>query len=155
MKLKVKIKTPFRIQPSQDSHFPDIIRLLKINDLDSTDLNNDNVQLFTGVADGALAGIIGLELYKNIGLLRSLAVKNAFRDQSLGEKLIEYVFKRCRADGIGELYLLTTTAAKYFTKHGFQEIDRVDVPDEIKRTSQFSEFCPSTATVLMLNLEVS
>jgi amino-acid N-acetyltransferase len=46
------------------------------------------------------------------------------------------------------LYLLTTTAEKYFPGFGFDQTPREAVPVEVQQTAEFKEICPSSATVM-------
>jgi amino-acid N-acetyltransferase len=50
------------------------------------------------------------------------------------------------------LYLLTTTAERYFPSFGFVKTTRESVPDEIKTSVEFREACPASATVMALEL---
>ena len=49
---------------------------------------------------------------------------------------------------ISALYLLTTTAAGFFPKFGFERIDRCDVPRSVQMSVEFTSACPSSATVM-------
>ena len=61
------------------------------------------------------------------------------------------MFDFCSSEKIEQLYLLTTTAEKYFYKFGFQAIDRVDVPKEILQTKEFKDICPLYAITMYRN----
>ena len=102
--------------------------------------------------DDTLVGVIGLEPYGKFGLLRSLVVPSPYRGQGLGRKLCERVFSYAREVGIKELYLLTTTAEKFFPKLGFDPIERENVPAPIQTTEEFSSICPSTAVCMIKKL---
>jgi amino-acid N-acetyltransferase len=52
------------------------------------------------------------------------------------------------ARGIHALYLLTTTAERYFPSFGFRTIDRGEVPDDVRATEEFTSACPASATVM-------
>ena len=54
-----------------------------------------------------LAGVIGLEPLASVGLLRSLAVAEAFRGQGLGYQLYQRLVRQAHQQGINSLYLLT------------------------------------------------
>ena len=54
--------------------------------------------------------------------------------------------------GIKALYLLTTTAERYFPSFGFVTPSRERVPDEVKQSVEFREACPASATVMALEL---
>ena len=99
-----------------------------------------------------LIGVIGLEIYEEFGLLRSLVVAPHYRGQGLGKKLCEKVFSYAHELGIKNLYLLTTTAEKFFPKLGFDPIARDSVPVSIQATEEFSSICPATAVCMAKKL---
>lgn len=96
----------------------------------------------------ALAGVIGLEPYGKSALLRSLAVAPPYRGQGLGRALYGRMSAYARLKGAEELYLLTTTAASYFSWLGFKKVDRRNVPAEIQATEEFRSLCPDTAVCM-------
>ncbi|MEQ8534295.1 MAG: tyrosine protein phosphatase, partial [Imperialibacter sp.] len=57
-------------------------------------------------------------------------------------------------NGITELYLLTTTASKFFERIGYKVADRNTAPDAIKNTSEFSDLCPSSAVFMHKALDL-
>ena len=101
---------------------------------------------------GQLAGAIGLEVLGSLGLLRSLAVAPEFRGRRLGHALWTRLSDEARRRGIGRLYLLTTTADGLFSGWGFRRVGRDVVPDAVRATAEYSALCPSTATVMMMDL---
>jgi amino-acid N-acetyltransferase len=101
---------------------------------------------------GRIVGTIGLERYGRVGLLRSAAVAADFRGRGVGQLLVEHAMESAGADGIERLYLLTTTAAPYFSRLGFIRIPRSTVPPEIRESDEFAALCPETATVMMKEL---
>jgi amino-acid N-acetyltransferase len=94
----------------------------------------------------------GLEFHGDKALLRSLAVSQSMRSQSLGKQIVEDLLQHVIERGKKEIYLLTTTAYFFFLKFGFAEVQRDEVPEEIKSSTQFSEVCPSSARVMRLTL---
>ncbi len=101
---------------------------------------------------GQLVGAIGIERYGAYGLLRSAVVAAAQRGKGIGEALVLERFDWSMRQGIQVLYLLTTTAADYFPRFGFQPIARAEVPVEVQGSREFSSICPATATVMQLTL---
>jgi len=92
-----------------------------------------------------IIGVIGLENYSSVGLLRSLAVAPDYRNGGLGKMLVNRMITFSRSLCIKELYLLTTTADTFFKKLGFGVIERGNVPDEITLTTEFKSICPVSA----------
>lgn len=126
--------------------------LLVENDLPIEDIEASPITFFIATMNNNTVGTIGLEHYHEIGLLRSLAVKNNYKDLKIGSDLIEHLVKYCKKNSIKELYLLTTTAEKYFEKFNFQRIPRVDTPTVIKETKEFAMICPTTAVIMKKSL---
>ncbi|MDX1488431.1 MAG: arsenic resistance N-acetyltransferase ArsN2 [Acidiferrobacterales bacterium] len=104
------------------------------------------------IENEAIIGIIGLEVYGQIGLLRSLVVVPAMRGRGLSQDLCERLFRYARAQGVRELYLLTLDAEAYFQARGFRHIERASAPDAIQGTRQFEHLCPTSATLMFRDL---
>ena len=102
--------------------------------------------------DGKLVGVAGLEQCGDDGLLRSAAVDPEWRGRGLGRTLVEQVIFNAESIGLRALYLLTTTAEKYFPTFGFRETTRDAVPAGVQATAEFTGACPSSATVMKLPL---
>jgi amino-acid N-acetyltransferase len=100
---------------------------------------------------GALVGVAGLERYGDIGLLRSVAVSEPFRNSGLGRLLVTDRLTAARAIGLRQIFLLTTTAASYFEKLGFVPTPRTEVPLALATTVEFTTACPASATCLRLH----
>ncbi len=104
--------------------------------------------------EGRIVGVAGLEMCGNdYALLRSAAVDARWRGLGVGGALVDQVIADARGRGLRALYLLTTTAEAYFPLFGFVKTDRGDVPDEIRRSAEFSDACPASATVMALRLD--
>jgi amino-acid N-acetyltransferase len=46
------------------------------------------------------------------------------------------------------VYLLTTTAERFFRTFGFERIERAAVPQSVQTSIEFTSACPSSATVM-------
>ncbi len=141
------------IQAAGKKDIKEITGLLNDNKLPTTDIKEDAVQLFVGLFNNKIIGTVGLERYNQVGLLRSLAVEEAFKNQKVGTMLMDWLFDFCVNEKINELYLLTTTAEKYFLKLGFQRIDRNTVPDPINKTREFKDICPASGVAMYMRVE--
>lgn len=127
----------------------EITRLLTICELPTSDISSSNSILFFGLhSEGKLIGMIGLEIYGSVALLRSLAVAPEQRKHSLGISLVKFSEAYAAQQGIESMYLLTATAEKFFAKLGYSSASREDAPSSIKATSQFSGLCPSTSSFM-------
>ena len=95
-----------------------------------------------------LVGVAGLEVCCDNALLRSVAVMPEWRSHGLGRALVTRVISDAEARGIRALYLLTTTAERYFPSFGFKQVARDDVPADVRETAEFQSACPASATVM-------
>jgi amino-acid N-acetyltransferase len=140
------------IRPAKARDFEEVRALLGLAGLPTADVADDAGAYFLAVRAAELLGCVGLERHGNFGLLRSLAVTPDARGQGVGAALIRTVLEAARSQEVRALYLLTTTAAEYFPRVGFQEIDRTQVPASVRASSEFASLCPSTATVMRIDL---
>jgi len=102
--------------------------------------------------EGSLVGCAGVEPYDEAGLLRSVAVAPDIRGRGLGEQLTRSRIAHARERGLASLWLLTTTAPTYFSRLGFASIDRAAAPRSLRRSREFAEVCPASATCMRLLL---
>ena len=101
---------------------------------------------------GPIIGAAGVELYNAAGLLRSVVVLDEHRGTGLGERLTRDRIAWCRGRGLQEIYLLTTTAAPFFARHGFETVPRSSAPASLQASREFAAICPSTAVCMRLGL---
>ena len=99
-------------------------------------------------ADGEIVGVAGMERCRENALLRSVAVNPSWRSRGAGRALVARVIAEAEARGIRGLYLLTTTAERYFPSFGFREVARDQVPADVRETAEFRSACPASATVM-------
>jgi amino-acid N-acetyltransferase len=137
-----------RIEPAKPESIAAIRDLLAANNLPIADIADDAVRLFEFRQDNELIGTVGVEQHGHTGLLRSLAVKDNHRSKGIGEQLVTHVLCYCSSKQITELYLLTTTAEKFFEKLEFKRISRETTPNEIMQTREFKDICPLSAIVM-------
>jgi amino-acid N-acetyltransferase len=102
--------------------------------------------------DGKAVGLAGLERYGRFGLLRSVAVSPRQRGAGGGSALVSDRLASAGADGVEAVFLLTTTADRWFPRFGFRPIERATLPPEIAASSEASVACPEGAAVLRLDL---
>jgi len=131
----------------------DAIReLLTANKLPVEDLDRSSIVLYTAKQDKELAAVIGLETIGNSGLLRSMATAKQWRNKGLASSLVQTVLQSARSKGFKTLYLLTETAELFFRKTGFTVISRDEAPAELKQSPEFTHLCPSSATVMKMDI---
>ncbi len=125
-------------------------RLLEDTGLPTADLCGSHRVRFLAVGSASAPhGVVGLECFGTVGLLRSLAVPPASRGQGLGKALVAAVEHAAGQSGVRRLFLLTTTAQAFFAALGYVPTDRDQIPEAIRATAEFSTLCPSTAVVLV------
>jgi N-acetylglutamate synthase-like GNAT family acetyltransferase len=103
-------------------------------------------------AANRIVGSAALEVYPGGALLRSVAVDPAFRGSGLGRQLTEAAIALARTLGVSDLYLLTTTAEKFFPKFAFAPIARSEVPESVRQSVEFRSACPASAVVMRRRL---
>ena len=136
------------LRPAAERDWPSIEALLKLNDL-PVDGAREHLGVYIVATGGdAVVGTAGIELYGNIGLLRSVAVLPERQRQGLGTAMLERIVADARVLGLSRLYLLTTTAADYFAGHGFTPQPRDSVPAALQASAEFRGACPASAVLM-------
>lgn len=143
--------TPLRLAAPDD--LSAVLALLKDSglphqDVDSTRLNN----FLLAVGGQSVLGVVGLEQYEDNGLLRSLVVRPESRWTGLGVQLAAAMENHARVAGVKTLYLLTTTAADFFARRGYEVTARAEAPAALLSTAEFSTLCPSQAMCMRKTL---
>ena len=132
---------------------PGIEGLLRESSLPTVGVAEALEQFIVAERGRRLVGVVGLELHGDrYALLRSAAVDASVRGRGVGRQLVEQIIGAARARNLESLYLLTTTAERYFPMFGFEEITRDAVPDVVKRSAEFTSACPASAVVMSLHL---
>ena len=137
-----------QIRSATSSDLSAVERLLAGSDLPTAGVRDNFSSFVVADDDGSIAGAIGLEKYGSAALLRSAVVATDHRGSGVGRRLVEQLLERAEEAGIDELYLLTTTAEKYFPKFGFAPTTRAQVPEVVKASTEFRGACPETAVVM-------
>lgn len=135
------------IRPATARDLPSAIELLRGADLPTEDLAAEHIAL---VAEGeaGLLGVIGLEIFGDVGLLRSLVVSPLARGEGVGRSLVEALELLARQRGIAELWLLTIDADAFFSNLSFCVRNRDIAPEDIRGSAEFSSLCPEDAVLM-------
>src|SRR3712207_4548223 len=136
------------LRRASDRDLAAVERLLTASSLPLEGVAENLASFVVAESGGDLVGVAGLEVCCNNALLRSTAVDPAWRGRGVGRQLVERVIAEAEARGIRALYLLTTTAERYFPSFGFARTTREAVPDEVRATAEFQGACPASAVVL-------
>ena len=122
--------------------------------LPSEDLTASHMQTFLiAMHADQPAGMIGLENFGELGLLRSLVIENRYRGAGIGRKLVDALETNAASEGIAELWLLTIDADAFFNRLGYVVCERDDAPAVIRNTQEFSTLCPGDAVLMMKGLQ--
>ncbi|NVB83902.1 MAG: GNAT family N-acetyltransferase [Kofleriaceae bacterium] len=107
--------------------------------------------------DGAIVGAAGIEQWDVRGLLRSVVVADAHRGKHIGDALVADRIAWARSfvrsndtQPFASIALLTTTAAPFFERLGFERIDRADLPAPLAASTQLQIQQCSSAVAMQL-----
>ena len=138
--------TDFSIRPARAADLAAVRALLIAAELPVDGLDEQFGDAYAvAESDNTIIGAEGIETYGKAGLLRSAVVDDRWRGRGVGDALT-------RERGLGDVYLLTTTAADYFPRHGFVRVDRASAPAELQSSREFAEACPASAVTMRLRL---
>jgi amino-acid N-acetyltransferase len=127
---------------------PSILQLLRQAGLPVDGLLNHLETAFVARVDGRVLGCAALEVYKEGALLRSVAVAPAVQGRGVGRRLTEAAITLAQSLDVPAVYLLTTSAERYFPKLGFVPITRAEVPARVQDSVEFGSACPASAVVM-------
>jgi N-acetylglutamate synthase-like GNAT family acetyltransferase len=99
--------------------------------------------------EAPMIALAGLEVHGSHGLLRSVAVDPTARARGLGRVLVEHRLAHARALGLTSVFLLTTTAPRFFAALGFTPCARDHAPAALQATPEFAGVCPSSAACMV------
>lgn len=145
-------ESPMTVREADAADLDRMETLLEGNDLPSRDVRSNPESFYVGEVDGTFVGIGGVERYGSAGLLRSVVVEESRRGQGYGSALCDALEDEASADGVDTLFLLTTTAATFFRARGYEAIDREDAAPAVRRSAQFTDLCPASATCMRKGL---
>ena len=137
-----------RLRPASSSDLGAVEQLLTASGLPLDGVREALGTFVVAEAGDDLVGVAGLEVCCDNALLRSVAVRPEWRSHGVGRALVTRMIADAESRGLRAMYLLTTTAERYFPSFGFHPISRQDVPEEIRATVEFREACCATATVM-------
>lgn len=145
-------KLIFKKAVKQD--FDLICNLLKKNSLPYDDVKKklDSMFIVFNTKCDDVIGIAGVEFFKDCAFLRSIVVNDKFRKKGFGKNIINELFDYIRLRGHSEIYLLTMTAERFFSKLGFETIKRENTPKVIQETEQFKHLCPDSAICMRIRI---
>ena len=146
-----------QIRMADEVDLCEIQSLLRANDLPVEDISKALIKGFLVAegASGSIIGIGGLEQLGSSALLRSLAVASDSRGTGIARALVARLEDNARFCGRKDVWLLTTTAERFFERAGYERVSREDVPAEVRLCRQFAALCPSTASCMRKRLRTA
>lgn len=130
-----------------------VVALLEEANLPTVDVNLDK-QVFLKVSNKNILMAIGaLETSGEYGLVRSVVVPQKLRGKGAGVSIIKALIDEAKTIELSQLFLLTETADKFFSKLGFKIAERKHVPQEISQMEEFTSICPSSAVCMTFKLK--
>ena len=138
--------------PARSADAEAIARLLGQSELPLDGVTDQLESGYVVVRRGdAIVGVAGLERHGDAGLLRSVAVSAEERGTGLGIALTADRLVEARRSGLAHVFLLTTTAAGFYRRFGFRDVERARVPEAVARSREFAMVCPASAACLVLD----
>ncbi len=142
-----------RIRTAKASDRPFILAVLQRMELPHGDLMPSMVSRFSVcIEDGDVVGVIGLEAYDGVGLIRSLAVVPTSQGVDVGAELLATAEAQAQALGLRRVYALTTTAQAYFERRDYRVVRRSHLPTALRASTQVRTVCPKSAVCLAKDL---
>ncbi len=143
---------PISFHPAAPADLAPVRELLRSAGLPSSDVAEGRQDFLLARDGDRLAGTVAVEVHGRDGLLRSLAVAPDLRGKGLGGSLHARAVALAALRGVRTLYLLTTTAERFFAARGFDRISREAAPEAIRATAEFSSLCPDSAVCMRREL---
>jgi len=140
------------IQQANSDHLVEIKEILTSHNLPNDDIDGHIENFLVASKNGSVIGMVGVEIYDQMALLRSFGVKNEYQGTGVGTMLFDEMLKRIKNKSVKKVFLLTTTAEGYFYKKGFVRFQRNNVPEKIQDSHEFKIACPSSAVCMRLML---
>lgn len=139
-------------------HPPEVAvkRLLSDTKLPTEDITPEQLIHFFGCwSEDELVGVIGLKLYGDVALLRSLVVTPSRQGLGFGPALVAHAEEYASTHRVRAIYLLTTTAEEYFKLLGYSRAQREEAPAAIRETEEFAHMCPISSALMVKYITAS
>ena len=140
------------IESAKDQDLAEVRALLGRLSLPLDGVDDHVKTMLVARENGQVVGTAALELYADGALLRSVAVDPSRQGRQLGHELTEAALRLAAEHRAPTVFLLTTTAERFFPKFGFQPITRDDVPPSVQSSVEFRSACPASAIVMRKHL---
>ena len=141
------------IESATDRDLPEIRALLERLHLPLAGVDEHLPTMLVARDGEKIVGTAALELYADGALLRSVAVEPRRQGRHLGHQLTDAALHLATTHGANTVFLLTTTAERFFPKFGFEQIRREEVPPSVRESVEFQSACPTSAIVMRKQLQ--
>ena len=138
----------FGVRPATPVDLSTVREMLEGADLPTEGVEQHLHNVLVGEVDGVIVAAAGLEVAGTAGLVRSVVVRSDYRSGGRGGEIVRTLLNRADAQGLTDLFLLTTTATTFFSRLGFREVPRESAPLAVQQTQEFSTLCPSSAVCM-------
>lgn len=147
---KSRDENGYSIRDAESADFPSLHELLEICQLTTAGVDPTAGSYFAAVGHGSTLGMVGLEIYGSVALLRSFAVRPEFRGKGVGKALVGHLLARAKEAGLSPVYLLTHTAEPFFTSLGFVKITRAEIPSPVLKSLALCTNCHPDSVCMKL-----
>lgn len=145
----------YKVGPARRKDMPVIRALLKDYSLPTDGLGGAEL-LVALKGNDELVACGGLEIRGKEALLRSLAVAKKHQRKGIGSLLVESLIRESERKSVSELFLLTTSAARYFeTRFGFSPLsaeEKNSFRGRVRESKEFQGACPKDSTLMVLKI---
>ena len=142
-----------RIERAAAEDLPFVLALVEDCGLPVEGVGEHFARFFVARLGGKRIGCVGMEVYGDDVLLRSLAVARQARNAGVGEALLSRAIEEARNAGGRTAWGLTTFGKKgLFDRFGFRVVPRSGAPPALAPSSQFRGVCPESAVLISLAL---
>jgi len=141
-----------QFQPASQSDWNEIRNLLTANRLQVQGALNHLNNFVVATENGRVVGAIGMEVYGDIGLIRSLVVASNMRGRKVARRLVKQLIARAHTRQVGALYLLSGPADNLFASFGFEKMARADMPTKLYVSSEMQGSSSTSPTGMRLIL---
>ena len=143
----------FLVRPAKKEELEGLTNLLDRLELPQAGVREHFSNFLVAESEGRVLGAVGLEIYDKVALLRSLAVDPNEQGSGIGACLVEAVLSKAETARLEAVYLLTTTADRYFPRFGFETIGRDQMDPRLAASEELRGACPRSAICMKLVLE--
>ena len=150
--LRVAGASTMTLREAQGADYPAILALLTASGLPTEDIASARPFFFVACDASAVVGVGAIQPFGKSALLRSVAVSPAIRGTGAGAALLRRLEQHATALGVTEIGLLTQTAKAFFEKHGYEVIERDQVP-MLHASEEFRTLCPASAVCMRKRLK--